>query len=186
MLHLVAKNPATLDLKPLSNYKRTFRQLEKKALAREGGCFSMLEDSDEMARGISEMELSRFDIVIFRQGSFTIATIVRDGNFVCVGYAKRNCSVDADNPAKSENVAVHRAISNCFVDQILVMERPADSLVFTQPTDGAEPAEVLRVKQDPTADTEDADPTAFLPAASPFSTPLHPDDFGGSDYESKA
>lgn len=135
MLHLIGKNPATLDVKPLSHYKRTLKQLEAKALAREGGCYSLLEYAEMKAKGISSdpFGLGRFNVVIFRQGSFTIACITEDSRPVSFGYAKRNAAFDADNPAKSENIAVHRAISNCFVEEIKELDRPADSYVYAVP-----------------------------------------------------
>lgn len=190
MLHFVSKNPSTLDVKPLSHYKRTFRQIERKAMARQGGCFSTLESTKRVAQGLPDDELDEHNVLIFRQANFTIACLTFNGEPVGFGYAKRNPLDVDDDPAKSENISIHRAISNCFVDEIRDMARPADSFVYrmelvrAQPEDG-EPMEVNRVKPVLVVLDEagNVDPTAFLPAASPFSNaPLHPDEFGGSDY----
>lgn len=132
MLHFIGKNSATLDYKPLTNYLRTFRQLEKKALAREEGVYSTLEDSDRKAMGIAEdlREMEQYGVLIFRQGSFTIACITFRGCPVSFGYAKRNVSHDVENPARSENIAIHRAISNCFVEEIKDLSKTPDSMVY--------------------------------------------------------
>lgn len=118
MLHFISKNPATLSIQPLTKYRRTFKQAEAKAKKTGRNC-------------TLDFEFEYAMVLVFRQGNFTIACIVNtDGMPITFGYAKRNAAFDAENPAKSENIAVHRAISNCFVEEVKELDRPADSLVL--------------------------------------------------------
>lgn len=132
MLHFIGKNPATLDVKPLTNYTRTFRQIERKARKRGGKVICvMFGNRIKVPESVSAIDLGFHQVLLYRQGSFTIAAILDSQESpISFGYAKRN-PADKENPEKSEHIAVHRAISNLFVEEVKQLDGQPDSLVFS-------------------------------------------------------
>lgn len=145
MLRFISENPATLTSHPFTRYKKTWERAQRKAI--EKGLKSTLNLEALPLTEMHPSEMVWMDVLVFRQGSFTVAVIRYKDNPVSIGYAKRNVDMeDKDNPAKGEHLAVRRAILNCFVEDLKEMDTEPDSLgVQSSPEDEDGVFEVQRV-----------------------------------------
>jgi hypothetical protein len=114
MYHVISENPFTIDVFPLSKYAKTFFRAYKKA--QEKNQIFLVESDSRPMKEISFMDLTAFDVIIQRQGSFTTAVVRWMEQVITVGVAKRMVSTDKENPAKGEHIAVRRGIQNLFAD----------------------------------------------------------------------
>jgi hypothetical protein len=148
MLHFVSENPYTKVYEPLSKYEKTLRRIKAGAKAKET---LLAEDSG----------LEALRVMIFRQGSFTVATIfIDETQIISQGVAKRNADYDEENPLKGEHLAVRRAIQNLFVEEVRELTiNDVDSLgakVSDENEDGVFEVERVRVEDMILGSTETA------------------------------
>lgn len=115
MHHAVSENSFTVDVHPLSKYRKTFFRAQKKAF--EKGQILIVDPSKRPMDMLTEPDLTAFSVAIFRQGAFTTALVIWMEQPVCVGVCKRN-QLDKDAPARGEHLAVRRAIHNLFADDL--------------------------------------------------------------------